>query len=73
MVGMIALYDWLVQALVAAPLAVQIAVVLGVALPVCAVAALFLQRAVDAVTHWGYRLACPDDRANMSKEPPLDA
>lgn len=73
MVGMTALYDWLVQALVAAPLAVQIAVVLGIALPACAVAALFLQRAVDGAAYGVERLVRPGDRANTSKEPALDA
>ncbi|WPF65555.1 MULTISPECIES: hypothetical protein [unclassified Corynebacterium] len=78
---MTALYDWLVQSLVASPLALQIAVVLGVALPACAVAALFLQRAVDLLSDVACRLVSRGGRTvqvdqpeeHSEKEPPRDA
>ncbi|MBC3185112.1 hypothetical protein H7347_00700 [Corynebacterium sp. zg-331] len=74
---MTALYDWCVQSLVASPLALHIAVVLGVVLPACAVAALFLQRAVDVVSGGICRLlprgGVAKVRKNSEKEPPLDA
>lgn len=69
MVIMTALYDWLVQSLVASPLAVQIAVVLGVALPTCAVAALFLQRAVNVASDVVCRLV--PRRARVTREKQL--
>ncbi|WP_150114292.1 hypothetical protein [Corynebacterium oculi] len=60
---MTALYDWFVQGLVASPLALQNAVVLGVALPACAVAALILQRAVNVVSDVVWRLVPRGSRA----------
>lgn len=75
MVNMTALYDWIVQGLVASPLAVQIVVVLGCALPACAAAALVMQRAIDALSGRmdAWHLVRTQKNKATSKEPNLDA
>lgn len=51
---MTAVYDWLAQTLVSAPIPVQLFALLVVVLPACAVAAIVLLRAID-VAAVGFR------------------
>ena len=70
-----AVYDWTAQTLASAPLAVQVAVVLVVTLPLAAVAAIVVLRCVDFVAQrirlvYGVAGGAPraggDDRAGTS-------